>query len=159
MTSLQFPVVKSPKGLVVLNRAAFDRAVSKLTDGVELLMIVKSKVKRQSNQPMRYYRGVVIPDIAEACGYDDPEDFDQVHQSLAWKFLRIEDHPTLGYPRRRSTAKADLTADEMTAYIQRCIDWAENQHGGIPGCKVRRPNEIEDWEGLPMVWQPDTEAA
>lgn len=153
-------IMAASKGrLVMRDEVAYRRFTSALEDGTEWQVTIKRKPRRQGTQSMRYYRGVVIPDIADACGYDDPDDFDQVHQSLAWKFLRIEDHPTLGYPRRRSTAKGDLSADEMTVYIQRCIDWAENPANGIVGCRVRRPNEIEDWEGLPMVWQPDTEAA
>lgn len=137
------------------DREAYNRFVAGLEDGTEWLVTIKKRPERQGNQSMRYYRGVVIPDIAEACGYSDPDDYDAVHESLAWKFLRIEDHPQLGFPRRRSTAKGDLNAEEMSAYINRCIEWAEAE---IVGCKVRRPNEVE-LDTVAMTWQPSDEAA
>jgi len=98
--------------------------------------------KPQGFQSMRYYRGVVVPDIAQACGYTDPEDYPEVHEALAWKFLQISNHPQFGYPRRRSTSKQDMSQEEMTAYIDQCITYAETS---IPGCRVRRPDEI-DWD-------------
>src|SRR3990167_7681613 len=61
---------------------------------------------------------------AQACGYADPDDYESVHDALAWKFLRLSDHPQLGTPRRRSTAKADLTQEELSAFIDQCIVWA-----------------------------------
>lgn len=137
----------------LLNRKAFRAYVQRFA-GQDVVLLVKRKPKRQGNQAMRYYRGVVVPDIAAACGYSDPEDWPQVHESLSWKFLRIDDHPQLGYPRRRSTSKDDLSSDEMTAYISQCIEWAESS---IPGCRVRRPHEIDTDE----IYAPDydTEAA
>jgi hypothetical protein len=121
------------------DRAAFKAYLQKLK-GHEVVVSVRKRPRRQGTQAMRYYRGVVVPDIAEACGYSDPDDYPQVHEALAWKFLRIADHPQLGYPRRRSTAKDELAADEMSAYIDQCIQWAETT---IPGCRVRRPEEAD----------------
>lgn len=136
-------------------RFALDRRQSfidhvKSLKGCEVVFAIKRKPKRQMRQSMRYYRGIVVPDIAEACGYIDPEDFPQVHESLAWKFLRISDHPELGYPRRRSTAKDDLTQEEMSAYIDQCITWAETS---IPDCRVRRPNEVNEDEIPDYRWE------
>jgi hypothetical protein len=91
----------------------------------------------------------VVPDIALACGVDDPDEFEAIHQSLAWKFLRIADHPQYGYPRRRSTSKNDLSQDEITKYIDDCIQWAESS---IVGCRVRRPDEVDD---LDNIYAPD----
>ncbi len=109
--------------------------------GKSVLVSVKRKSERQGSQSMRFYRGIVVPDIARACGYSDPDDWQDVHDALAFKFLRLPDHPELGTPRRRSTAKDDLTAAEMTDYISACIEWAESS---IPGCHVRRPDEVDD---------------
>lgn len=110
----------------------------------------KRKRKPQQGQSRRYYRGVVIRDIAEACGYSDPDDYPDVHEALAWKFLRIADHPQFGTPRRRSTAQADMDEAEMSAYITQCIEYAESS---FPGCKVRRPDEIENWDHVPDNWR------
>jgi hypothetical protein len=119
--------------------------------GKDFTLTVKAKGRRQGSQAMRYYRGVVVPDIAVACGYEDTEDFKSVHESLAWKFLRIADHPQLGYPRRRSTSKGDLTSQEMSDYISQCVVWAETN---VPGCRVRRPEEAD----LDDVYAPDYDA-
>lgn len=123
------------------DKAGFRRAC-RLYAGCEVLVTLKRKPKQQGDKAMRYYRGVVIPDIADACGYDatDPEECDQVHEAMAWKFLRISDHPELGYPRRRSTAKGDLNQAEMTAYIDQVIAYAERE---IVGCQIRRPEDVD----------------
>jgi hypothetical protein len=120
------------------DRAGFLEYVQK-RKGCEWAVTVK-KAKRQGSQQMRYYRGVVIPDIAIACGYSDPDDYESVHEGLAWKFLRIADGP-FGEPRRRSTAKDDLTSQEFSDYVTNVITFAETS---IPGCKIRRPDEVDD---------------
>lgn len=119
--------------------AAFRAYVAKFAAD-EVVVTVKRRPRRQGTQAMRYYRGVVVPDIAHACGYTDPDDFETVHDALAWKFLRLPDHPQLGTPRRRSTAKDDLTMAEMSHYIDEVITYAETT---IPGCRIRRPEELD----------------
>lgn len=116
--------------------------------GQAFMVTVKRKPRRQGSKSMRYYRGVVVPDIAVACGYDDPDEWPEVHSALAWKFLRISDHPQLGTPRRRSTSKGDLSAEEMTDYIHACIQWAETS---IPDCRIRRPEDVD----VDQVYAPD----
>lgn len=107
--------------------------------GREIVVTVKRRPRPQGDQVMRYYRGVVVPDIADASGVLDPEEFENVHNGLAWKFLRLPDGP-MGEPRRRSTSKSDLSAEEMSRYVDDCILWAETS---IPGCHVRRPHEVD----------------
>lgn len=121
------------------DRGAFLTYVQKFK-GQEVSLTVKKKPIRQGDQAMRYYRGIVIPDIAEACGYADPDDFETVHDGLAWKFLRLPDGE-FGQPRRRSTSKDDLSKQEMADYIDKVITYAETS---IPGCKVRRPDEVDE---------------
>lgn len=116
---------------------------------------VRKAARPQGTQTMRWYRGVVIPDIARACGYSDPDDFERVHQSLAWKFLRMADDQ-MGFPRRRSTSKGDINQEEMSAYVSQVVEHAEST---IPGCRVRRPNEIEDWDHVYEYQFDDEEAA
>lgn len=141
-----FTAVKQNGLLHLTAPVAYRQHLARFGDGEELDIVIRPKPKRQGSQSMRYYRGIVIPDIAAACGYTEPGEYEEVHESLAWKFLRIADHPELGYPRRRSTAKEDLTQEEMTAYIDQVITYAETS---IPGCRVRRPNEIEEWDHVP----------
>lgn len=105
----------------------------------EVVISVKKRPRRQGNQSMRYYRGVVIPDIARACGHSDPDEFYDVHDALAWKFLRLPDSD-FGTPRRRSTGKDDLSQEEMSQYIDEVITFAETS---IPDCRVRRSEEVD----------------
>lgn len=120
------------------NRAAF-RAYLQKFKGQEIVVSIKRAPKRQGDQSMRYLRGVVVPDIATACGYADPDEYQEVFEGLAWKFLRLPDGP-MGNPRRKSTAKDAMTQDEMTAFIDQVITYAETT---IPDCRVRRPEEVD----------------
>lgn len=115
--------------------------------GNEVVLSVKKRPRRQGSQSMRYYRGVVVPDIAKACGYTDPDEWQAVHEGLAWKFLRLPDGP-FGEPRRQSTRKDEMSQEEMTRFIDGVISYAETS---IPGCRVRRPEEVD----LDTVWSPD----
>jgi hypothetical protein len=119
------------------DKAGFRAAIAKFK-GQEVAVTVKRRPRMQGPQQLRYYRGVVIPDIATACGYPDPDEYQQVHEGLAWKFLRLADGP-FGEPRRRSTSKGDMSLEELTAYIDRVITWAETS---VPGCTVRRPEDV-----------------
>lgn len=113
----------------------------------EVLVTIRRRPRTQGTQQLRYYRGVVIPDLAEACGYTDPDEYESVHDAMAWKFLRLPDGP-FGEPRRRSTSKADLSLEDMTQYIDKVITFAETT---IPGCRIRRPEEVE----LERVVEPE----
>jgi hypothetical protein len=66
----------------------------------------------------RFYRAVIVPAFAEYMGEEDP---DEAHEALAWKFLRIDDHPTLHTPRRRSTSRSGgMTCEDWSLYIDQC---------------------------------------
>lgn len=127
--------------LGLTDRDAF-RANLQRFKGKDVVISVKRMPTRQGTQAMRYYRGVVIPDIARACGYADPDDWPSVHDGLAWRFLRIADGQ-FGEPRRRSTAKDDMTSEEFSDYVTNVITFAETS---IPGCRIRRPDELDDAE-------------
>jgi hypothetical protein len=146
MVALTVTMVKSEGRLVFptdKQERSYRAYIKAMGDGEARHVTIKPIPKRQGTQSMRYYRGVVVPDIALASGVDDPDEFESVHEALAWKFLKIADHPLYGYPRRRSTAKDDLDQAEMSAYVTQCIEWGESS---IPGCLVRRPDEIDDWQ-------------
>ncbi len=120
------------------DKAGFKAHVDRLK-GQEVVVTVKRRPKFQGSKQLRYYRGVVVPDIAEACGYSDPEEYQSVHEGLAWKFLRLPDGP-FGEPRKRSTSKAEMSLEELAAYIDQVITYAETS---IPGCRVRRPEDVD----------------
>lgn len=120
------------------DRPAFVKHLQKFK-GQEIVLDVKRRPRRQGSQSMRYLRGVVVPDIANACGYSDPDDYQSVFEAMAWKFLRLADGP-FGEPRRQSTAKDAMSQEEMTRFIDNVITFAEAE---IPGCQIRRPEMVD----------------
>ena len=147
MTTAIYRAVKHDGQLRLTAPIAYRQHIATLGDGEEVEVIIRKPAKRQGTQAMRYLRGVVIPDIAHASGITDPDDYEAVFQALAWKFLRKQDHP-FGFPQRQSTSKDEMSEAEMSAFIDKVIAYAESP-GGIPGCRVRRPEEIEDWGRVP----------
>ena len=107
--------------------------------GQEVIVIVKRRPRRQGSQQLRYLRGVVIPDIAVACGYTDPDDYQSVYEGLMWKFRRLPDGP-FGEPRRQSASHDTMSLEEMSKLIDELIVYAETT---IPGCTIRRPEEVD----------------
>lgn len=121
------------------DRKGFKAWVQKTFAGKEVVVTVKRRPRVQGRQQLRYLRGVVVPDIATACGYTDPEDYQSVYEGLMWKFYRLPDGP-FGEPRRRSCSLVEMTMDEMRGVIDTFITYAETT---IPGCRVRRPEEVD----------------
>lgn len=126
-------------GMFALDDKAAFRAYVQKFKGQEIVVSVKRKPHHQGTQSMRYLRGVVIPDIAEACGYSDPDDYQSVYEAMAWKFIRLPDGE-FGEPRRRSTAKDQMSQEEITRFIDQIITFAETT---IPDCRIRRPEDME----------------
>lgn len=122
--------------------ALYRAHIADFGDGEELQFAVRKKPRRQGYSAMRYYRGVVVVDICRGTGLvPTPKNCESVHDALAWKFLRIADDEKFGTPRRRSTAKDDLSQDEMSKYIDDCILYGETELM----CRIRRPHEV-DWD-------------
>jgi len=105
----------------------------------EVVVSVKKRPRRQGTQQLRYLRGVVIPDIAHACGYTDPDDYQTVYEGLMWKFARLPDGP-FGEPRRESASKDSMSMERMKDLIDELITYAETS---IPNCRIRRPEEVD----------------
>jgi len=133
--------------LRTVDSAAYKRFEVSCPAGTEWEVTIKPKPRRQGTQTLRYLRGVVIPDIAVACGYADPDDFQSVYEGLMWKLFRLPDGP-FGEPRRRSFAKEACSQDEATEMVSQIIEHAETS---IVGCRVRRPNEV-DTDNTPITW-------
>lgn len=99
--------------------------------GQRIEVVVKPYRAQRSSQQNRYYHGVVVALLAEHCGYDH----DDMHEALAMKFLRIEDCPVTGAPRRLRTPKADTK--QFADYLDACIRLAA-EHGVV----IPEPNEV-----------------
>lgn len=80
---------------------------------------------------------MVIKAFSEHTGYER----DEMHELLAMKFLRIEDDPITGAPRRKRTPKCDTA--EFHEYVERCRRFAATELGIV----IPDPNEA------PMPWK------
>lgn len=117
--------------LSLVNRRSFDQVVKTLA-GQHVDVIVRKHRKQRTSQANRYYHGVVVKLLAEHCGYHP----DEMHQVLAMAFLRIDDDPVTGAPRRKRTP--DCNSKEFTEYVDRCIHLATEQ-----GVYIPQPGEVD----------------
>jgi hypothetical protein len=101
-------------------------------DGQEVDLIVRKHRAQRSSQQNRYYHGVVVKMLAEHCGYDAAE----MHETLAMRFLRIEDCPVTGAPRRKRTPKTDTK--EFSDYVNACL-----RLGAELGLYIPEAGEVE----------------
>jgi hypothetical protein len=107
------------------------RAHLRSLSGKDVEIVVRRKRQQRSSQANRYYFGVVVPLIAEHCGYEK----DEMHELLAMKFLRTEDDPVTGSPRRKHTPETDT--QEFGEYVDACI-----RLGAELGVVIPAPNEV-----------------
>ena len=77
--------------------------------------IVRKRRSRRSSQANAFYWAAVVTPLAEHLGYER----DEMHEVMAMRFLRIEDCPATGVPRRKRTPKTDTA--EFADYVDRCI--------------------------------------
>jgi hypothetical protein len=78
-----------------------------------------------------YYWGVVIPAFCELTGYEK----DEMHEVLAMHFLRIEDDPLTGAPRRERTP--NCSTPKFQEYVDRL-----RRFGAEMGLYIPDPNEV-----------------
>ena len=95
-------------------------------------VIVRTHRNTRTDPQNRFYFGVVVPLIAEECGYEK----DEMHELLAMRFLRIEDDPVTGSPRRKRTPATDTK--EFGEYLDACMRFAAELGVYIPA-----PGEVE----------------
>lgn len=95
------------------------------------ILIRPHREQRTANQNA-YYWSAVVELLAEYCGYEK----DEMHELLALRFLRIEDDPITGSPRRQRTPKTNTA--EFAAYLDQCIRFAAEL-----GVVVPDPEQVE----------------
>jgi hypothetical protein len=89
-------------------------------------VVIKKHRAQRTSQANRYYFGVVVKMLAEFCGYEN----DEMHETLAMRFLRIEDCPVTGAPRRARTP--DQNTKEFSEYVDACVRFAAELGVVIP---------------------------
>ena len=101
-------------------RLAYERPIEfgrwlGLLSGNRVEVVVRKRKTKRSNQANAFYWAAVVHPLAEHLGYED----DELHEVMAMRFLRIEDCPVTGVPRRKRTPKTDTA--EFSDYVERCI--------------------------------------
>jgi hypothetical protein len=119
----QFAAVKDASGLVFLSRAFFDRAISTLGDGEEVIVTVAKKQDKRSLAQNRAIWGPIydqlIEGLADDVGYDrhDRDGKDKLHEGLCLQYAGTVKDPITGLDVRKfHTSKA--TKSEMADYIE-----------------------------------------
>jgi hypothetical protein len=98
-------------GTLVLD-APYDYARHKGTlRGKPVEVVLRAKRRQRSLKQNNAYWGLIVPAIAEHCGYTK----DEAHEALGFRFLRVGE-PDAVLPARRSTA--DLTVQEFQDYCE-----------------------------------------
>jgi hypothetical protein len=105
----------SERGLILLDTPIdYGRHLQRLA-GERVEVVVRKRKTKRSNQANAFYWAAVVHPLAEHLGYED----DELHEVMAMRFLRIEDCPVTGVPRRKRTPKTDTA--EFSDYVERCI--------------------------------------
>jgi hypothetical protein len=124
--SATFGIGVSAQGKVQMDereRKALDRFLLTLAGKPAELTVKRARATR-SNQQNRFWWGVLVPAIAEHCGYTN----DEMHEALKHKFLRLDADPDKhGLVRVRSTATLDTK--EFTDLIENVVTWAGVEFG------------------------------
>ena len=111
-------------GKFALDYPAQFRAYVGRFKGEEVEIEFRKRRTKRSDRQNRYWWGVVIPLIAEHCGYSH----DEMHEALKAKFLGTEDM-SRGLLRIGSTAKLDTQA--FAELTDRVVLWAAGDLGVI----------------------------
>lgn len=115
-------------GVMYLDRRAEFDAWLKTRRNGRYDLTVKQHRERRTNPQNRWYRGAVLPILAEALGWE----CEDLHYELRRKFLQEDDHTK---PPRHT---ADLDTAEMTRFIDSVRRLAAECGVSIPD-----PNEVE----------------
>jgi hypothetical protein len=116
--------VVTETGKLVLDAPKVFRAYVARFIGEEVEVEVRKRRSKRSTEQNAYYWGVIIPPLAEHCGYTH----DEMHEALKAKFLGQEDL-SRGLLRIGSTRK--LSTAEFTDYIERVTVWAAGELGVV----------------------------
>lgn len=96
-------------------------------------VIVRIRRSQRSQRQQGWYFGCIIPMLAEHCGYTK----DEMHELMAMKFLRIEDCPVTGSPRRKRTPKTNTA--EFAEYCDQIRIFAASELGLV----IPDPEQVE----------------
>ncbi len=110
-----------PGGLLVMENPTAYGAEIRALAGKHIEIYVQKRSQKRSHQANRFYWGYVLSEIADAAGYTK----DEAHEALKHEFLREDgDGPLV-----RIKSTADLSTEEFSAYMERCMALGANTYG------------------------------
>ena len=112
--------------LKVPHRERFQADLNRLSER-DIFVALLPAEHRQAPNPMRFYRGCLIPLIATE--FMGTGDYDYCHDEVAHKFLALPPDPVTGERRRRSTAHAAMSDEDFRWYLDQVIEWAVTDCG------------------------------
>lgn len=131
-----FGAVKTARGLAFTSRPFFDRAISTLGDGEEVIVTVERKQEKRTNPQNRMAWGTVysqlLDGLAAEVGYDrhDKDAKDKLHEGLTGKYGGLVVDPVTGFEVRKfRTSRA--TKQEFSDYIEWVARFAAQEHGVV----------------------------
>jgi hypothetical protein len=117
--------------------ASLDAALDQWGDGARVRVTYRRDFPQRSIPQLRYYRGVVVPMLADHLGYEP----DEMHEALKRKYL--------GYEEREHTTRdgktvmleaTHSTSSLTTATWEDYMEWCRRL-GASLGCNIPLPNE------------------
>lgn len=141
--SYEFAAVKAPTGLLVRSRSYFDRAISTLGDGEEVVLTVAKPVNKRSLQQNRALWGPIydqlIAGLMQAEGIDlgDKNAKEYMHEGLLQQFSGTVIDPVT----KREVAKersSTMTVQRFGEFIEFIARFAADEYGIV----VTLPGEM-----------------
>jgi hypothetical protein len=117
---------KVEKGKIRLDSPGSFQALLARLEGRQVALRVTRHHHSRSLSQNAYYWGVVIPLLAECCGYED----DEMHHALKHRFLRDRANEKGGLVLVKSSAA--LNTREFTEFIEQCRRLAAELGVAIP---------------------------
>lgn len=134
--SYEFAAVKAPTGLVYRSPAFFDRAISTLGDGEEVIVTVAKPKNARSLAANRALWGPVysqvMDGIAESVGYDkhDKAGKEQLHEGLLMLFGGTVIDPIT----KKEVAKersSQMNVQRFSEFLEWICRWAADEYGVV----------------------------
>jgi hypothetical protein len=141
--SYEFAAVKAPQGLMFTSRAFFDRAISTLGDGEEVIVTVAKKQDKRTSAQNRLAWGTtyaqILEGLADEVGYDrhDIDGKEKLHEGLCMKYGGTEKDPVTGHDVRKFRS-SKATKQQFTEYIEWVCRFAAQEYGVV----VTLPGEM-----------------
>lgn len=105
--------------IIYEDQASYNTYIATLEDK-DIETVTKPPAKERSRQEEKFYRGVVVPMVADEMCIPQQE----AHEIMAKLFLTIEEQSPVGYRFERVQSTTELSDKAYREYWNQCIRWA-----------------------------------